>query len=381
MFCNIFQTNETVGNVERENESIHLLNSNGNEEFVDTESSLSCVFGRIDHFEVIPNLNAVRICNYKLINDLKLSLADLVEFIWTVPEVLLYEKFNFIYEFLVKLGVSPDTITSEVYQTQCRRAQNKFPASTLLLKLGIPESTLVKSYDVNQYNHHHDDPGSETSNNLSRRTSFSSQSEADSGIESWDNFESSTSVSPSPDFDTPSMKFKSPDQLVFAKKSKVVEVIEEGPQKLNPTEFSHAAGKQFKCTVCPKRYITKGNCNWHIRKRHPGACLLPGSKLFRQPKSYYCPFCGKAFTYPQYVKNHIERLHPESSSSNLQQKFTLHSSFKSKKMKNLGNLKLRHQQRNKIASIVISTNSRRGHHHHSKKSLRKLVTSSKLNGL
>lgn len=81
----------------------------------------------------------------------------------------------------------------------------------------------------------------------------------------------------------------------------------------SPTTYKSRRGlpKIYTCPVCNRKYVSKGNCNSHIRKRHSGADVLPGSKEPIPHASFFCPYCKKGFKSPQYVKNHIRKIHPE----------------------------------------------------------------------
>lgn len=310
-------------------------------------NSLACtMFGKVEKFQLIPDLNAVIILEYTIMEEFLTALYELVDFIWTYPEALLYDSFVFIYEFLLRFGVSSYTITYEIYQTQCRRAQNKIPASSLLLKLGVPGSTApqLTEDEVLPVGFSEDSKSPYHWNSLSqRRGSDSSHLSDDSGVET--SCESLDYPIPTSDFH----EFKS-NGIVFGRKSVVVEEdVSEDPIYESDDDDEGAEDKPYKCTTCFRRYISKGNCNWHIRKRHPGAQLLPGSKLVRPSLSFYCPICSKAFTSPQYVKNHVERLHPKESRK---QPTIRHSSFKFVPTKKAKLKKPEQQRQNQFSSSV-----------------------------
>jgi len=72
------------------------------------------------------------------------------------------------------------------------------------------------------------------------------------------------------------------------------------PSRLNDHKMSiHSDSRSFKCAYCEKLYKTKQQAKSHERKLHVQKLLL----------DEICEFCGKAYAFKVYLRDHLISLH------------------------------------------------------------------------
>eukprot|EP00794_Sanderia_malayensis_P020470 gene20470-22486_t len=72
--------------------------------------------------------------------------------------------------------------------------------------------------------------------------------------------------------------------------------------ELNAHIAEHTGEMPYKCTQCNKHFSCSGNLNKHKRRIHEGEKL---SKGFGPDKSFDCPDCGKSYTHPSTLRDHV----------------------------------------------------------------------------
>jgi hypothetical protein len=324
-------------------------------------------FAHIQEIQIIPHLEVAIVQKYVVMEDLKTALIELVELVWNYPEIILYPKYAFLYDFLLKFGVASEAILYEICETQVRRLNGKIPASSLLVKQGVPEERKVEEVLLTQ-----DISGPELSSGRRRNSRVSSNySGTDSGFSSMDLNESSLW---SDENDNASDEDEQETKSI---------IFNDGiRQRERKVKSNKVIRRSFDCTVCTNTYAFKGNCNRHITEKHPGARLYPVN-YNRAPVNHpafihavFCSICKKGFSTNGTCKFHIYKFHSKSKRASVIQNPAFKTDNKKPKKRNythaqhaLGGSKSKpcNSRKKSAAAVRKSSTSKRKNISHSRK--------------